>query len=147
MSSSPECRVRNIELQSKDLPAPQRKCSTSRFQSEFSKFIHVHRTEIGCKVPPSRRACVAYWWEVLHPDLCSTGQRCVFVSDLGSSKSCLRASISEFTLGDKAALGIVEGYLNTYSEKSNMRVRAETLDITSSNLLILFFFFTFSIPD
>lgn len=70
-----------------------------------------------------------------------------FVSDVDSSKSCLRASISEFPLGDEAALGIAEGYLNTYGEKSNMRVRAETLDITSSNLLILFFFFTFSIPD
>lgn len=53
------------------------------------------------------------------PDLCSPGPRCIFASDLGPSKSFLGSYISEFPLGEEAALGIVKQYVNTAGEKSN----------------------------
>lgn len=45
----------------------------------------------------------------------------------GASKSILGSCASEFPLGDEAAFGIVEQYLNTCGEKSNIRVGTESL--------------------
>lgn len=45
----------------------------------------------------------------------------------GASKSILGSYASEFPLGDEAAFGIVEQYLNTCGEKSNIRVGTESL--------------------
>lgn len=66
-------------------------------------------------------------WGALHPQLCSVGRRCIFASDLGSSKSFLSSCLSEFPLGEEAAFGIVEQYLNTCGEKSNIRMGTERL--------------------
>lgn len=43
----------------------------------------------------------------------------------GSSKSFLSSYMSEFPLGQEAALGTVGLYLNTCGEKSNIRVGTE----------------------
>ena len=45
----------------------------------------------------------------------------------GSPKSILGSYISEFPLGDEAAFGIVEQYLNTCGEKSNIRMGTQSL--------------------
>lgn len=64
---------------------------------------------------------------MLHPELCSVARRRSSASDLGSSKSLLSSYVSEFPLGEEAAFGIVEPYLNTCGEKSNIRMRTERL--------------------
>lgn len=47
----------NVELQSKELPAPRGKRGTSHFHFELSKLLHIHGTEtskgIGCEMQPS----------------------------------------------------------------------------------------------
>lgn len=57
----------------------------------------------------------------------SVGQRCIFASNLGSSRSLLSSYMSEFPLGEEAAFGMVEPYLNTCGEKSNIRMGTERL--------------------
>lgn len=49
--------------------------------------------------------------------------------------------MSEFPLGQEAALGTVGLYLNTCGEKSNIRVGTESLDIMEYSLLIFVFIF------
>lgn len=139
----------NIELQSKELPAPQGKRGTSHFHFELSKLLHIHGTEtskgIGCEVQPSmtgpheslgehpgrpEHAGAGVWRlgrGVLHPKLCSVARRRSSASDLGSSKSLLSSYVSELPLGEEAAFGIVEPYLNTCGEKSNIRMGTERL--------------------